>query len=268
LGVNGPDAFEIDRTPLHPLVESLFARDPGGRSWLPGLLDAGEEARARLGELVDDPGWLEVPLAVRAQTGMLACFSYPAAPTRQLLGWYIDHPEALTRPAEAGASASVSAETKLLRRALLDDEPPGARVRAQDRAHDLLRSSTPRSPTWWRFEEPGRLDCLLATPRLVVSITAPCERGGLRPATPWYPRRSELVRDLESARRLAEGRAFAGVLICDGETPAEVADASAVAAAMAAGTPHLDGAGRDDLRNGYLGCLSWAQLRAATGATG
>ena len=161
--MNGPDAFEIERTPLHPLIESLFARDPGGRSWLPGLLDACEGARAHLGEFVDDPGYLEVPLAVRAQTGMLACFSYPAAPTRQLLGWYIDHPEALTRSTEAESLPPTSAETKLLRRALLDDDPPGSQARAQDRAHDLLRASTPRLPTWWRFEEPGRLDCLLAT---------------------------------------------------------------------------------------------------------
>lgn len=263
--MNGPDAFVIERTPLHPLVESLFARDPGGRSWLPALLDACAGARASLGELVDDPGGLEVPLAVRAQTGMLACFSYPAAPTRQMLGWYIDHPEALTRP--ASASGSVSAETELLRRALLDDDPPGAQARAQDRARDLLRSSTPRSPTWWRFEEPGRLDCLLATPRLVVAITAPGERGELRPATPWYPPRSELVRDLEAARRLADGRPFAGILIGDGGPPAEVVDGAAVAATVTAGTPHLDGAERADVRNGYLGYLSWAQMRMATGAS-
>jgi len=266
--VNGPDAFEIERTPLHPLIESLFARDPGGRSWLPSLLGACQGARARLGEIVDDPGYLEVPLAVRAETGMLACFSYPAAPTRQLLGWYIDHPEALTRPAPVAGSASASAETKLLRRTLLDDDPPGTRVRAQDRAHDLLRSSTPRLPTWWRFEEPGRLDCFLATERLVVSVTAPSDRGGLRPATPWYPQRSELVRDLEAARRLADGRAFVGVLIGGDAPPAEVADEAAVAATVAAGAPHFDDAGRDDLRAGYLGHLSWAQLRAATGATG
>jgi hypothetical protein len=267
--VNGPDAFEIERTPLHPLVESLFARDPGGRSWVPSLLGVWPGARTRLGEIVDDPGYLEVPLAVRAETGMLACFSYPAAPTRQLLGWYIDHPEALTRPdASPSPSPSASEETKLLRRTLLDDDPPGTRVRAQDRARDLLRSGTPRSPTWWRFEEPGRLDCFLATERLVVSITAPTVRGGLCPATPWYPQRSGLVRDLEAARRLADGRAFVGVLIGDDEPPVELADESAVAATFAAGTPHLDDAGRDDLRNGYLGHLSWAQLRAVTGATG
>ena len=101
-----------------------------------------------------------------------------------------------------------------------------------------------------------------------MSVTAPDERGGLHPATPWFPQRSELVRDLESARRLADGRAFAGILICDGGPPAELADEAAVAATVAAGTPHLDETGRDDVRNGYLGCLSRAQVRAATGATG
>ncbi len=131
-----------------------------------------------------------------------------------------------------------------------------------------MGSSPPRLPIWWRFEEPGRLDCVLATDQLFVSITAPCERGGLRPATPWYPQRSELVRDLESARRLADGRAFAGLLICDGGPPAEVADEAAIAATIAAGTPHLAAAGRDDLRNGYLGCLSWAQFAAATRGAG
>lgn len=266
--VNGPDAFEIQRTPLHPLVESLFARDPGGRSWLPSLLDACEGGRAHLGWLVETPGYLEVPLAVRAQTGMLACFSYPAAPTRPLLGWYIDHPEELTRSLEAESSPPTSAEAKLLRRTLLDDDPPGTRERAQERAHEVLRASTPRLPTWWRFEEPGRFDCVLATDQLFLSITAPGERGGLRPATPWYPQRSELVRDLEAARRLAEGRAFAGLLICDGGPPAEVADESAVIATIAAGTPHLDDLGRDDLRTGFLGCLSWAQFAAATSRAG
>ena len=58
------------------------------------------------------------------------------------------------------------------------------------------------------------------------------------------------------------------MLICDGEPPAEVADASAVAATIAAGTPHLDEAGRDDLRSGYLGCLSRSQFAAATSRAG
>ena len=151
---------------------------------------------------------------------------------------------------------------RVLRRALLDDDPPGSRARAQDRAHDLLRTGTPRGPTWWRFEEPGRLDCVLLTERLVVTITAPDERGGLRPATPWYPPRSELVRDLEAARRLAGGRAWAGLLISD-LAPRELDPDDP--ATVEAGTPHLDAAGRADVVGAYLGRLTPDQARAAVG---
>jgi hypothetical protein len=252
------------RTPLPALITPLIARDPGGRSWLPRLLAALPGAREGLGELLDDPGYLEVPLAVETEIGLLGCFSYHSAAPRPLLGWYLSHPERLTRSVSGAAE---SPEMRMLRRTLLDDEPPGSRARAQDRARDLLRTSTPRSPTWWRFEEPGRLDCVLLTERLVVSITAPDPRGGLRPATPWYPARSELVRDLESARRLAGNRAWAGLLISDAGPPPELdpADPAAVAATIAAGTPHLDAEDRADVADAYLGSLSTEQARAAVG---
>ena len=251
---------DATQTAVVSLIAPLFARDPGGRSWLPGLLAACPGARARLGELVDDPGWLEVPLAVETETGMLGAFSYPSAAGRELLRWYIDHPSRLTRPP---SDADASPEMRVLRRALLDDDPPGSRARAQDRARDLLRSSTPRAATWWRFEEPGRLDCVLLTERFAISITAPDERGGLRPATPWYPGRSELVRDLEAARRLAGGRAWAGLLISDAVPPVPLDPDDP--ATVEAGTPHLDAAGRADVAGAYLGRLTLDRARAAVG---
>jgi hypothetical protein len=248
------------RAQVISLIAPLFARDPGGRSWLPGLLAACPGAGARLGEIIDDPGWLEVPLAVQTESGMLGCFTYPSAASRELLRWYIDHPAQLTRPP---SDRDASPEMRVLRRALLDDDPPGSRARAQDRAGDLLRTSMPQAPTWWRFEEPGRLDCVLLTERLVVTITAPDERGGLRPATPWYPRRSELVRDLEAARRLAGGRDWAGLLLADSAPRPEFDpdDPSIVEA----GTPHLDPAARADVAGAYLGRLTFDQARAAVG---
>jgi hypothetical protein len=256
----GAHTADATQSQVVSLIAPLFARDPGGRSWLAQLLAACPRSRDRLAEIVEDPGWLEIPLAVETTTGLLGCFSYPSAADRQLLRWYIDHPEQLTAPR---SDRDASPEMRVLRRALLHDDPPGSRARAQDRAHDLQRSSTPRSATWWRFEEPGRLDCVLLTERVVVSITAPDERGGLAPATPWYPQRSELVRDLESAWRLAGGRAWAGMLISDVAPPPELDPGNA--ATVAAGTPHLDAAARADVADAYLGRLTPAQVRAAVG---
>ena len=190
--------------------------------------------------------------------GRRGAFTYPALPPRELLAWFIDHPEALTRPADA----EVTFETARLHGALLDDDPPGSRARAQERAHELRRRPTSVGSAWWRFEDPGTLDCTLITDRLVLTVLARDEPVGV--ATPWFPARSELVRDLEAARRLADGaKAWATVLIS--EVPLPEGGDAAVADAIEAGAPHLDADGRAQLRDAYLGNLTWAQAAAAVG---
>jgi hypothetical protein len=240
--------------------DALLARDGAGGSWLGPLLRAAPNGPARFGDLAEHPGWLEAPFAVVTETGRRGAFEYPASPPRGLLAWFIDHPESLSRPEEVRASA----ETLRLRRALLDDDPPGVRARAQDRAHDLLRRSAPLSESWWRFEEAHTADCLLMTDRLVLLVQARDEGVAPPPATPWFPARTALVRDLEAARRFGDDGKAWGVLVLG--VSDEAKDADALAREIAAGAPHLDAAQRQELAAGYLGALSWAQAAAATGA--
>jgi hypothetical protein len=252
------DVHDSSLTRVRPFFEALFARDPSGRSWLSALLGAAPNGRAALGELVDQPGYLSTLLAVRAMSGRLAAFEYPVAATRELLSWYIEHPERLRRPANVDQSPGADR----LRRALLDDDPPGARTRAQERARELVRSRSPTADEWWRFEGVDTLDCMLITDRLVVTVTG--KRGGpLAPATEWYPQRSELVRNLEAARHYAQGKRWGSLLISEHEIPEAATDA--LAASLPQAAPHLDDAGRDELRRGYLGNLTWEQACAAVG---
>jgi hypothetical protein len=239
--------------------DALLARDGGGGSWLGPLLRASPRGRDRFGELAEDPGWLEAPVAVFTETGRRGAFEYPAAPPRALLAWFIDHPERLSRSAGADASA----ETVRLRRALLDDDPPGVRVRAQERAHDLLRRSAPFAEAWWRFEEGHTADCLLMTNRLVLLVQARDEEVTPPPATPWFPGRTALVRDLEAAGRFGgDGKAW-GMLVLGLQDVQE--DEDALTREIAAGAPHLSADERHELAAGYLGALSWSQAAAATG---
>ena len=244
---------------VHALFEALLARDGAGGSWLAALLQAAPYGPQRLGELAASPGWLEAPLAVRTETGRRGAFEYPAAPTRRLLRWYVNHGDELTRPPADEASP----ETLRLRRALLDDVP-GIRARARDRAYDLLNSTITANPAWWRFEEARTADCVLATDRLVVVVQGREDGAPAEPATPWFPRRSALVRDLEAARRLADGGKAYGVIVLSG-TPTPDADPEAVAAAVAAGAPHLDSAEQAELVGAWLGELSWERAAQATG---
>ncbi len=234
---------------MERFFEALFASDPSGRSWLPALLAATPHGRAALGELVDDPGWIEVPLAVRGASGRLACFDYRVAPPRRLLAWYVDHPGELTWPAGTEPSPTVDR----LRRALIDDDPPGARDRAQDRAHELIKTASPFTADWWRFEASAALDCVLLTDRLALTI----EGDPRSPATGWYPARTQLVRDLEAAKHLAIGRRFATLVLSDEPLSEGIEDQ------VVAGTPHLSEPERDELRAGYVGSLTWAQAAEA-----
>jgi hypothetical protein len=225
-------------------------RDPSGREWLPALLRAAPNGPAALGEVVDDPGGLDIPLAVTGANGRLACFDYPVSPPRELLTWFVDHPEELVWP--DGAELSLVSER--LRRALIEDQPPGARTKAQDRAYELMRNASPRTLDWWRFEDTTTLECVLTSHRLVLVI----DTDPLAAATDWYPQRTRLVRDLEAASRLARDRAF-GTLVLGAQPLLE----DELAQTVAAGTPHLSAAERDELIAAYLGSLTWAQASDA-----
>lgn len=241
------------------VVEKLLQRDATGRSWLPGLLAASPRGRERLGELVERPGTLQMALSMRGLSGRRGCLEMRAPPPPALLRWFIEHPERLSWP----PSPQLTSEEAVLRRALIADQPPGSRPRAQERAREALVERSALACGWWRFEQTARLDCILMTEDLVLAI----DGGGgaaLTPVSEWYPQRPRLVRTLEGARGLADGRAWAALLTGEEKLP----DASAgwLAERLPEAAPHLDAAGRADLLGGYLGALTWAEAVAALSA--
>ena len=245
-------------TRVQPLFGALFTRDASGRSWLAELLRATPRGLRRLGPLADRPGYLLTSLAVRGASGRLACFEYPVTPSRDLLLWLVDHPGKLTWP----DNATQSAATERLRHALIDDAPPGVRTRAQERVRERARTASPFASDWWRFEPASLLDCVLITDELVITVEGR-RREPPGPATPWYPQRSQLVRDLEAAGQIAQGRAWGSVLISDELLTA--GSPEAVAASLPAGAPHLAPDERFELDSAYLGNITWRQACAAVG---
>jgi hypothetical protein len=247
-----------DTPPLEALITPAIRRDPSGRNWLPGLLAATPHGGARLGELAAQPGSISTSLSVNGVGGRPACFDHPAVPPRELLAWLIDHPERLSVPA---AAAGDTAETVRLRGFLIRDDPPGSRARAQERAHELLRSQFGHA--WWRFEDASPPACVLMSDRLVLTIQSD-EDDPLAPSTPWYPARTRLVRDLEAARQLAGDRRYASLLIAGSAAVAEAVAAS-IADLVQAGTPHLAAAERAELADAFLGVVAYDAARRALG---
>jgi hypothetical protein len=99
------------------------------------------------------------------------------------------------------------------------------------------------------------VDCWLETEGFVLFIEGK-RTEPISAATAWYPARNQIVRNLEvaAAYALANRKEFA-VMICAEHPislPDELFDLS---------LPHLDAAERDVLRDRYLGCVTWTQIR-------
>jgi hypothetical protein len=249
---------DIALTRVQPFFRALIGRDPSGRSWLPALLAAMPGARARFGELLDQPGSLLMTLSVRTPGGSLGAFEQPVAPPRELTEWFIDHPQELTWP----EGVTLSSEMVRLRRALIYDLPPGSRTKAQQRARELMKVRSALSREWWRFDYMTTLDCLLMTDRLLIAVQG-ARAEPPAPATEWYPQRSQVVRALEAACQLGTDRPWASVLVSD--RPLAAGTPEQLEQSLPAAAPHLSEAERGELGAGYLGNLTWEAACAAVG---
>lgn len=250
------------RDQIHHFFEPLLNRNPSGTDWLGPLLRATPDGEAALGaELIEHPGHLHADLTMPALERRRTCFHYPVAAPPELTEWFLEHPGRLSWPEQP--EPELSPESLALRRALLHDEPPGSREKAQHRARDLVSVRSVFAREWWRFEETFELDCLLTSDRLVLSFLGTGTE--LDPVSAWYPQRSKLHRALEAASRLAGDRAWGTVVLCDAPVPA-AAEESAVRDSLPGAAPHLDVDGLDRLAAGYLGAITWASAQATVDA--
>lgn len=254
-----PGQYNSSLTRVQPFFEAAIALSPTGDGWLSALLCQAPHGTRALGDAATHPGAL-LPVLLGAHPQGKAprgCFEYGVPPSRDLLRWYVNHPEHLAWP----AGSSFGEETTRMRRALLFDDPPGAQ-QATGEALDLISKHQPSDVGWWRFEGISSIDCVLATDRIVVTVEGK-RTEPLSPATDWYPSRTQIVRNLEAARQLAAGRAWGTIVIS--EKPIAEASADAVAASLDTAAPHLTEPERAELQARYLGNPTWAQACEATG---
>ena len=108
-------------TRVRPFFGELIARDPNGGSWLGDLLSATPHGKAVFAGLLSEPGALDASLAAARPNGLLGCFEFGVPAPKDLLAWYIEHPDDLNWP----KNRTYSENATQMRRALLYDLPPG-----------------------------------------------------------------------------------------------------------------------------------------------
>lgn len=134
------------------------------------------------------------------------------------------------------------------------------RQSAIDRAlSELERLGAARSrKCWWAFEGFTSVDFFIKTDRLRIYFEGK-RTELLSPSTAWYPRRNQLLRNLESAHSDAGSVPFVCIVIAEDLLP-EIRSGT-----VEASLPHLKPEERQFLFQNYLGAITWQQACEATG---
>ena len=231
-------------TRVRPFFRALLTRDPSGTSWLRDLLACSPNRTSLPDNLSDFPGAL-----IRADLDPEKKL-YPAP---EFLRWLISNPDKLTWP--GNGTRQFGKETQTLRKQLFG----GSQEVALAALRELEREGASKSERkWWAFEGCTFVDCYLETERLKLYVEGK-RTEMLSAATDWYPKRNQLLRNLESARADAKGKPFAILLMVEkpqpGLTPTQ----------LESGLPHLSPVDRAALTQHYLGTVTWREACKATG---
>ena len=253
-------------TRVRPFFQKLFAKDWSGESWLPALLRLATENQQIAENLASNVTPLQMSLLYRRPfkdrvlkaygadaIELEDCFERPLPPPSDFLEWLICHPKAMTWP--DNGRRIFGQTTQRLREKLIACESW-----ATDEALAALEATGSKGSArkWWAFEGFTEVDCYLETENLVLFIEGK-RTEPLSSATDWYPQRNQLVRNLEVAKAIAKEKDFAVLILCE-EPLSPLSDQEFIDS-----LPHLHKQDALDMRNHYLGCVTWRDACEATG---
>ena len=246
-------AYNSSTTRVVPVFDRLMDSDPTGHAWLRGLLTLGSRADA-------------VPLP--EGVGLL--------PPKHPRSW--GHSERRLKPPLSLLEYLVRNITPAQVDRAGDDDPVRAlrmslAMRDDAVLQEALRGirTSPRPPrAWYLLEGPSSPDACLETSQLLLVIEGKRTEATVTSHTKWMPARSQLVRHMDAAMEVADGRLVLGLLIVEGANSAssqlpsshwlEASDAQFTAHALERSLPHRSAEERRGLYNGYLGVTTWQAI--------
>ncbi len=238
-------------TRVTPVFDHLLNSDRSGASWLERLLRLGTRAEfaaipKNLGVLVPNhPSWWGKN-------------ERRLSPPLGLLKWLVHNISCELVDKNCKQQAK---ETRRKRRALACGDSE-VLCEALSRLEAGKIKSGPG--TWWVFEGPSYPDAFLKTNTLVLVVEGKRKENSNTTNTEWMEKRNQLIRHMDAAWEVAEGRAVLGLLLVEGKVndPKLVpkkwlqADTDLLVPSL----PHRSGEVRQKIENGILGVATWQRV--------
>ncbi len=247
---------DSSKTRVVPVFDALLHDDPTGSGWLGPLLRLPERGGAPppvdippVGELIAW-GWGSNEISLPAPLGLL----------RHLVESFASaHPEPLPE------STPARRPRELLRAGQKDELAE---------ALAALDAGPPESG-WYIFEGPSKPDVCLQTNEVIVVVEGKrTERGPTR-HTDWMSCRDQMLRHIDAAWDIADGRQVLGFYVVEGGTGsdatkvpdewARVAVETTSPAVLDGSLPHRSASQRQAIARAFLGVTSWQAVCATLG---
>jgi hypothetical protein len=238
--------YDSTRTRVTPVFDHLAASDT---PWLEPLLSL-------------PSGGHQEPLPWTGRSALVDELRYgqsemPLPAPGKLLEWLTRN----ARDVSESGLVGLSAHSAQKRRRLLERNPD---VIAE--ASALLASSRTDNQ-WFVLEGPSYPDVFISTPDMLVVIEGKRTEPGPTTATTWMSPRHQMLRHMDCALEVSDGRMVLGFFVVegahDGTVPgvwAKAAEATISPAALDGSLPHRTAAERTMIARGFLGVTTWQAI--------
>jgi hypothetical protein len=182
-------------------------------------------------------------------------------PPRPLLEWLIQNAELV----HASALDRASRITRAKREGLLRRDPATIQEALQ-----LLSVDRRPSRGWYVLEGPSRPDVYLESDRALVVIEGKRSETGATSSTTWMRNRHQMLRHLDCAWEVRQGRSVVGFFIVEGDGGAdaieppkvwrEAAETTVQPPTLASNLPHRGASERESIARCFLGVTTWQRV--------
>ena len=242
---------DSSKTRVAPVFDRLCHCDPTGTVWLDRLIRLGSresevDLPSCVGELVPGhPRWWGED-------------ERHLSPALGLLEWLVQN---IT--AEAVMESRTSEETSRMRLALARRDPD-----VVQEALTRLRDGE-KGKAWFVLEGESCPDAYLETDSIVLVVEGKRIERTTTSKTTFMPKRSQLIRHMDAAWEVADGRRVLGLLLVEGESPdpmlvpeqwSSASDEQLRPALLVPSLPHRTVEERDAIAGSVLGAATWQRV--------
>uniref|UniRef100_C6DZE9 Uncharacterized protein n=1 Tax=Geobacter sp. (strain M21) TaxID=443144 RepID=C6DZE9_GEOSM len=241
--------YNSTETRVTPIFKALMDDDPTGNRWLLPILTLGSRSEGRLGEQ-------PYLLAPRDQR-YWGKNERRLLPPLSLLKWLAENISAPVHESLWGGPA-----TRAKRERLVNRDPA-----TRDEALQLLKG--PYRKAWYTLEGKSQPDAFFEGENFIVVIEGKRTERRSTTTTAWMPERNQMLRHMDAAWELAQGKKVLGLMIVEGEEPGKLypskhwiseSDKVAMQETLTTSLPHRTESERDLIAEGYLGVTTWQRV--------